>query len=268
MKTAFGIDIGGSGIKGAPVNLKTGSLIDKRYRIPTPEVSTPENVAATVKKIVDHFDPSPGIPVGVALPAPVIHGEVTWMANLHGDWVGTNVEALFQTYLGRDVTVVNDADAAGYGETEYGAAKGIPGPILVTTLGTGIGSALVVNHELVPNTEFGHLTLPNGKEAEHWAASSVKEREGLSWEEWAARLEDVYSQFELLLNLDLIIVGGGISKDANNFLPLLKTRAPIVPATLKNSAGIIGAAALAARAARIRDLAEAQATATKKKKKR
>lgn len=257
MTIAFGIDIGGSGIKGAPVNLDKGVLHQPRHRIPTPTVSTPESVAAIVKQIVDRFDLPKKAPIGIALPAPVIHGTVTWMANLDQSWVGTDAARLFRETLGRPVTVVNDADAAGYGEAEYGAAHGVPGSILVTTLGTGIGSALVVNHELVPNTEFGHLTLPNGKEAEHWASSAVKDREQLSWEEWAKRLQDVYSQYELLLNPDLIIVGGGISKDAVHYLPLLTTRAPIIAATMKNSAGIIGAAALGAR----------EAGAKKKKKK-
>ncbi len=244
---ALGIDIGGSGIKGAPVDLSTGKLQGRRHRIPTPEASTPANVAAVVKEIVDGFDLPPDTPVGIALPAPVIHGVITWMANLDQSWVGTDALSLFREALGRPVTVANDADAAGYGEAEYGAAHGVPGSILVTTLGTGIGSALVVNHELVPNTEFGHITLPNGKEAEHWASSAVKDRHDLSWEDWAARLQDVYSQYEMLLSPDLIIVGGGISKDAEKYLPLLTTRAPIVAATLKNRAGIIGAAALAAR---------------------
>lgn len=246
---AFGIDIGGSGIKGAPVDLTAGKLVNDRHRIPTPKQSTPDNVAAIVKELVEHFEVPQDIAIGVALPAPIIHGEVIFMANLDKSWVGVNAVDLFAETLGRPVAVVNDADAAGYGEAEYGAAKGVPGSILVTTLGTGIGSALVVNHELVPNTELGHITLPNGKEAERWASSAVKDRKRLSWKEWASRLQDVYSQYELLLNPDLIIVGGGISKDAKHFLPLLDTRAPIVPATMKNSAGIIGAAALGAREA-------------------
>lgn len=244
---AFGIDIGGSGIKGAPVNLTEGTLTTDRFRIPTPEKSTPKNVARVVTQVVEYFEVPADMPIGIALPAPIVNGTVAIMANLHKSWVGINAVELFSEALGRGVTVVNDADAAGYGEAEYGAANGIPGSILVTTLGTGIGSALVVNHELVPNTELGHLTLPNGKEAEHWASSAVKDREELSWKEWAKRLQDVYSQYEMLLNPDLIIVGGGISKDAGHYLPLLSTRAPIVPATMRNSAGIIGAAALGAR---------------------
>ncbi|MBM9433229.1 polyphosphate--glucose phosphotransferase [Flaviflexus equikiangi] len=244
---AFGIDIGGSGIKGAPVDLDKGALAQPRHRIPTPAKSTPGNVADIVKQLVDHFDIPDSMPVGVALPAPIVHGTVALMANLHKSWLGIDAASLLGEALGRHVTVVNDADAAGYGEAEYGAAHGVPGSILVTTLGTGIGSALVVNHELVPNTEFGHLTLPNGKEAEAWASSAVKDREKLSWKAWAKRLQDVYSQYELLLNPDLIIVGGGISKNADKYLPLLDTRATIVPATMRNSAGIIGAAALGAR---------------------
>ncbi|AZQ76323.1 ROK family protein [Flaviflexus ciconiae] len=249
MSLALGIDIGGSGIKGAPVDLTTGEFVADRYRIPTPEKSTPKNVAQVVGQIAEHFDLPRHTPIGVAVPAPIVHGVAMWMANLHKSWAGTNVDELFSNVLDTQVTVVNDADAAGYGEVEYGAAKGQSGTSLVTTLGTGIGSALVIDHRLIPNTELGHLTLPNGKEAEAWASSAVKDRKKLSWTDWANRLQDVYGEYEKLLNPDLIIVGGGISKDSDKFLPLLKTRVPIIPATLRNKAGIIGAAALGAREA-------------------
>lgn len=247
MIDALGIDIGGSGIKGAPVDLTTGAFVGERYRIPTPEKSTPKNVAEVVGQIAQHFSLPKGTPIGITVPAPIIHGVASWMANLHKSWAGTNVNELFSDVLGTAVSVVNDADAAGYGEVEYGAAKGQSGTVLVTTLGTGIGSALIINHQLVPNTELGHLVLPGGKEAEPWASAAAKERKELSWKKWATRLQVVYSEYEKLLSPDLIIVGGGISKHADKFLPLITTNAPLIPAQLRNSAGIIGAAALAVK---------------------
>lgn len=247
MIDALGIDIGGSGVKGAPVDLNAGQFAAPRFRIPTPKKSTPENVANVVGKIAEHFELPKGTPIGIALPAPVVHGVAPWIANLHKSWAGTNVNELFSEVLGAPVSVVNDADAAGYGEVEFGAANGHPGTVLVTTLGTGIGSALIINHHLVPNTELGHLVLPGGKEAEPWASNAIREREKLSWKAWSKRLQVVYSEYEKLLNPDLIIVGGGVSKESEKFLPRIKTTAPLIPAELLNSAGIIGAGALAVK---------------------
>lgn len=245
---AIGIDIGGSGIKGAPVDLDTGELAAERFRIPTPEASTPQAVADVVAEVVEHFDLDTSIPVGVTFPAPIIHGVVPWIANLDDSWEGVAVEKLLSERLGRPTLAVNDADAAGYAEVEYGAAKGCTGTVLVTTLGTGIGTALIINEQLVPNTELGHLILPNGKEAEAYASSAVRSKKDLGWSSWAKRLQVVYSQYERLLNPDLIIVGGGVSRKSDKFLPLLDLRAPIRPAALRNTAGIVGAARLAADA--------------------
>ncbi|MPV37479.1 polyphosphate--glucose phosphotransferase [Georgenia subflava] len=241
----FGIDIGGSGIKGAPVDLATGELIGERLRIPTPQPSKPRAVAATVAELVAAFDIPATTPVGLTFPAPIKHGVVPFIANLDESWQGVDVPELMSDATGREVIGVNDADAAGIAEVAFGAAKDVPGVVLVTTLGTGIGSALVVDGTLVPNTELGHLEI-DGHDAEDRAASSVKEAEDLSWEEWAGRLQRFYDTVEMLFSPDLLVVGGGVSKKHEKFLPLLRTKAPIVPAGLRNTAGIVGAAHLAA----------------------
>ncbi|WP_447925248.1 polyphosphate--glucose phosphotransferase [Georgenia muralis] len=241
----FGIDIGGSGIKGAPVDLTTGELVGDRLRIPTPNPSEPAAVAATVADLVASFDVPDTTPIGLTFPAPIKHGVVGFIANLHKSWKGVDVPVLMTEAIGRQVTAVNDADAAGIAEVVYGAAKGVPGVVLVTTLGTGIGSALIVDGTLVPNTELGHLEI-DGHDAEHRAASSAREAEGLSWGEWAERLQRFYETVEMLFSPDLLVVGGGVSKKHDKFLPLLTTQAPIVPAALRNTAGIAGAAQLAA----------------------
>ncbi|WP_293780462.1 polyphosphate--glucose phosphotransferase [uncultured Aeromicrobium sp.] len=242
----FGIDIGGTGTKGAPVDLDTGTLAGDRTRFRTPERSTPEALAEVCRKIIEAFPEVPAPPVtGVAIPAVVQRGVARSAANIDKSWIGTDVDALFTERLGREVHVVNDADAAGFAETRYGAARGRSGVIMVITLGTGIGSALIIDGKLVPNTELGHLEF-KGDEAEHYAATSAREREGLSWEAWAARLQEYFSHLERLFSPDLFIVGGGVSKDYQRFLPLLSLRTPIIPADLRNNAGIIGAAALAA----------------------
>lgn len=242
----LGIDIGGSGIKGAPVDLGQGEFAKDRERIDTPEDSTPEAVAEVVAKIVDEFEDDIGkkSPIGVTVPAVVHHGTVRSAANIDQAWIGTNAEELFSDVLGRQALVVNDADAAGAAEMHYGAGQGNSGTVLLTTLGTGIGTALFLNGELAPNTEFGHLEL-DGHDAETQAAESIREKDDLSWEEWADRLQRYYAHIEDLMWPDLIIVGGGISKKSEKFLPLLHLRAPIVPAQLRNDAGIIGAAWLA-----------------------
>lgn len=242
MTIALGIDVGGSGIKGAPVDLDAGEWAEERLRIPTPGKSTPKNVLAVITEIVDNFASSIGdAPVGIAFPAPVRHGHIPMIANLDQKWVGLNVGDYFSDALGREVIMVNDADAAGLAEVHYGAAKGFPGVVVTTTLGTGIGSAVFVDGNLVPNTEFGHLEI-DGHDAESRAASSVKDKEGLSYKEWAVRLQRYYETLTKLLWPDLIVVGGGVSREHEKFLPLLDLDAEIVPAKLRNRAGIIGAA--------------------------
>lgn len=243
---AFGIDIGGSGIKGAPVDLVVGEFSASRVRIPTPQPATPEAVAATVATLVESFGVAQDLPIGVTFPAVIQHGIARSAANVDDSWIGTDVTKVIAKATGRRVLAVNDADAAGYAETLYGAARGHSGVVLVVTLGTGIGSCLVVDGTLVPNTELGHLEI-DGHDAESRAADSAREREGLDWEQWAERLQRYFRVVEDLLWPDLIVVGGGVSKKHEHFLPLLDLRTPIVPATLRNAAGIVGAAALAAR---------------------
>ena len=242
---AFGIDIGGSGIKGAPVDLTAGEFAGERLRIPTPEKSTPKAVAAVVEELVGSFDLAADVPIGLTFPAPIKHGVVPFIANLHKSWQGVDVPAVMSEAVGRRVVAVNDADAAGYAEAVYGAAKGVEGVVFVATLGTGIGSVLIVDGTLVPNTELGHLQI-DGYDAESRAADSAREREGLSWSKWAKRLQRYFETIEMLFSPDLIVVGGGVSKKSDQFLPLLDLQAPIVPAALRNQAGIVGAAALAA----------------------
>lgn len=243
---ALGIDIGGSGIKGAPVNLDKGGFADDRLRIATPEKATPEAVCDVVEQIADHFSVKKDVPLGITLPAVVTHGVVRSAANIDKSWVGVDADSLFGKRLGRPVHLVNDADAAGVAERHYGAAKGRKGLVLLTTLGTGIGSALLIDGHLVPNSELGHLEL-DGHDAETRAAESVRDREGLDTAEWAERLQRYYSHVESLFWPDLIVVGGGVSKQADQFLPLLDLRTEIIPAKLRNKAGIIGAAHLAAK---------------------
>jgi len=244
-ETAFGIDIGGSGIKGAPVSLKDGEFAADRLRIPTPSPSTPDAVAETVAKVVDSFKLAKDVPIGVTFPAVILHGVAQSAANVDKSWIGTDVEKAVHNATGRKVLAVNDADAAGYAEVQYGAAKGVDGVVLVVTLGTGIGSALIVDGHLVPNTELGHLEI-DGYDAESRAAESVRDREDLDWAQWAERLQRYFTVVENLFWPDLIVVGGGVSKHHATFLPLLDIRTRIIPAELRNAAGIVGAAALAA----------------------
>ena len=242
---ALGIDIGGSGIKGAVVDLTAGDFATERLRIETPQESTPSNVAAVVGEIVSHFADQLGDgPIGITVPAIVQHGVTLSAANIHHSWVNCPAEKIFEEALGRDVVVVNDADAAGVAEVGFGAAKGHPGLVIVTTLGTGIGSAIIHRGVLVPNSELGHLEI-DGYDAEKRAAASARERESLSWDEYVPRLQRYYETVEFLFSPDLLVVGGGVSKKADKFLPRLKLRTPIVPAQLQNRAGIIGAALLA-----------------------
>ncbi|MDO5626957.1 MAG: ROK family protein [Mobilicoccus sp.] len=239
---ALGIDVGGSGIKGAPVDLDAGAFAADRIRIETPGSSTPKAVVKIIKEIVGDFaEHCPDGPVGVALPAVVTHGTVRTAANIDNSWIDTDAGAMLTDALGREVVLLNDADAAGMAELQYGSARSAQGTVLVATLGTGIGSALFVDGVLVPNTELGHLEV-DGHDAETRASHGAREADGLSWEKWAKRLQRYFRHVEDLFWPDLIVIGGGVSKKADKFLPLLDLRTPIVPATLRNDAGIIGAA--------------------------
>jgi polyphosphate glucokinase len=236
----FGIDFGGSGIKGAPVDLEAGDFAAERERIPTPQPSTPEAVAEVLVDLLARF-PRSSASVGITVPGVVRHGVVSSAANIDAGWIGTDADALFTDATGRDVHVVNDADAAGLAEVRYGAARGRRGLVIVTTLGTGIGSALVHDGVLVPNSELGHLEI-DGHNAESRAANSAREREELTMSEWADRLRTYYRTLEHLFSPDLFVVGGGISKRSGEFLPLLDLDTEIVPARLLNKAGVVGAA--------------------------
>lgn len=248
MATALGIDIGGTGIKGAVVDTATGQLLSERLKLATPPGGEPEDIVQTVLQIIGQLGGlEDGAPVGVCFPAVVKSGRTLSAANVSKAWIGLAAEQLFERALGRDIHFVNDADAAGYAETRYGAAKDVPGLVLLTTLGTGIGSALIYNGMLIPNTELGHLVV-DGRDAERRASYSAKLRGRLSWARWAGRLQRYYEHLEFLFHPDLFIVGGGVSKSHAEFLPLLRLDTPIVPAVHRNNAGILGAAALAVRA--------------------
>jgi len=246
-RIAFGVDIGGSGIKGAPVDLRTGDFATDRLRIPTPQPATPNAVAEVVDQVVRSFDLRKSVPIGVTFPAVVRHGVAQSAANVDDTWIGTDIENLLHVRTGRQVLAVNDADAAGYAEVEYGAARDVPGLVMVVTLGTGIGTALINNGRLVPNTELGHLEV-DGFDAETRASDAARERDNLSYPDWAKRLQRYFDELERLFSPDLFVVGGGVSKRYDEYLPLLDLRTPIVPAALRNNAGIVGAARLAAEA--------------------
>ncbi|ARA94812.1 polyphosphate glucokinase [Rhodothermaceae bacterium RA] len=237
----LGIDIGGSGIKGAPVDLENGRLLTERHRIATPQPATPTAVADVVRKITRHFDWSG--PVGCAFPARIKHGKALTAANVDDSWLNTDVAALFAERTGCPTTVLNDADAAGLAEMTFGAGRGRTDLVLLLTFGTGIGSALFIERVLVPNTELGHIIL-HGKDAEPYAADRARKEEKLSWKRWARRVQEYLDRIEFLLSPDLIIIGGGVSKPkrAEKFLPYLHTQAELVTAQLRNEAGIVGAA--------------------------
>jgi polyphosphate glucokinase len=245
MTQAVGIDIGGTGIKGAIVDLEIGSLLTDRVKRGTPDGGEPNDILDTVVSLVEELGVTDHtVPVGVCFPAVVVDGRTMSAANISKAWIGLEAERLFEKALGRNIHFVNDADAAGFAEARFGAARGMRGLVIMTTLGTGIGSAFVYDGLLIPNSELGHLEI-DGFDAEERAANSAREREDLSWEDWAKRLQRYYSHVEALFSPSLFIVGGGVSKNADQFLPLLKLRTPIVAATLRNNAGILGAAALA-----------------------
>jgi polyphosphate glucokinase len=239
----LGIDIGGSGIKGATVDTDTGELTADRIRIKTPKGADPEPVAKVVADIARSFEWTG--PIGIGFPAPVKAGVTLMAANVSDKWVGTNADELFTKITGCDCTMINDADAAGLAEMKFGAGRGQPGTVIMITLGTGIGTAIFHRGNLLPNTEFGHLDM-RGRNAEHRASDAVRQSEDLSWKKYAKRLNKFLAEMEKLFWPDLFIIGGGISKQAEKYIPLLKIETHVVPAQFLNEAGIVGAA-LAAR---------------------
>jgi polyphosphate glucokinase len=236
----LGIDIGGSGIKAAPVDLGSGKLLADRIKIDTPRPAQPVAVAAVVRELVVSFAWTGR--AGITFPGVVTDGVTRTAANVDKSWIDFDARDLFQKETGLDVTVINDADAAGVAEMKFGAGVGQKGTVLMLTLGTGIGSALFIDGILVPNTEFGHIEI-RGREAEKRAAESVREEQDLSWGKWAGRVDEYLEHMEALLSPQLIIIGGGVSRKSAKFLPLLTgLRATVVPAKMLNDAGIVGAA--------------------------
>ena len=235
----LGIDIGGTGIKGAPVETETGELVAERYRLLTPDPSTPKKVATTVAEVVRHFDWHG--PVGCGFPAVVKHGVVYTAANVSDKWVGTDAEALLGEATQCPVVMINDADAAGLAEMRFGAGRDQDGIVLVITLGTGIGTAIFVSGHLLPNTELGHIEI-EGRDAEEWAAEVVRKQQKLSWKEWGRQVDKYLKTMEQLIWPDLIIIGGGASKKHEKFFPNLTVQTKVVPAEMLNEAGIVGAA--------------------------
>jgi len=235
----LGIDIGGSGIKGAPVNTKTGALLFERYRISTPKSAKPKPVAQCVAKISEHFEWQG--PIGCGFPAVVQNGVTLTAANVHKSWVNTDAEDLIKKLTGCPSKVINDADAAGLAEMRFGAGKDQLGVVIIITIGTGIGTALFTDGQLVPNTELGHIEV-NGIDAELRASDAARKRETLSWKQWAERFTQYLQTIEKLIWPDLIILGGGASKKTDKFLKYLDIHAEILPAQLRNEAGIVGAA--------------------------
>jgi polyphosphate glucokinase len=248
-RLALGVDIGGSGIKAAVVDVDSGEFASERARVKTPQPSTPIRCIAALLEVVATVTKGtsvgPDVPIGVGIPAVTIDGIVLTAANIDEDWLGFAAEDEIARATGRRTTIVNDADAAGIAEIRVGAGRDQHGTVLLLTLGTGIGSALFLDGHLVPNTELGHLEV-RGKDAETRASAAARERRKLSWSKWAADLDDVLHRIDMLVWPDLIILGGGVSKDADRFIPLLTVRPPVVPAQLRNEAGIVGAAMLAA----------------------
>lgn len=234
----FGVDVGGSGIKGAPVDAGAGDLTVERFRIPTPQPSTPDAVAATVAEIVAHFGWDG--PIGVAVPGVVKNGIVSTAANIDDAWIGTDADGLLEELIGSSVRVLNDADAAGIAEMLYGAGRDEEGLVILLTFGTGIGSAVFHDGILVPNSEFGHLEF-KGMVAEHYAAARLVERDEMELDPWALRVAEFLRHLERVMTPDLIIFGGGISKRFDDFAHHLQLDTPVKPAQLRNNAGIVGA---------------------------
>lgn len=238
----LGIDIGGTGIKGAPVDVEHGALTAERYRLLTPQPATPDAVVATVAKVVKHHKWNG--PIGCAFPAVIKNGVAYSAANIDHAWIGMDARHLLQKKVKCPIATINDADAAGIAEMTFGAGRGQSGVVIIATFGTGIGTALFLDGRLVPNTELGHIEV-RGKDAELRASDRIRQQKGLSWKQWAACVDEYLGYLEALLSPDLFIIGGGISKKHTKFLPLLHTRAPVVPAQLLNEAGMIGAALVA-----------------------
>ncbi len=242
---ALGIDIGGSGIKGALVNTQKGELITDRYRIPTPRPATPDAVIATIHKIINHFEYQGAL--GVGFPGIVLDGQILSAVNIHQDWENYAGKEAIAAATGCQVVVGNDADVAAFAEMRYGAGRGYMGETMLFTLGTGIGSAMFVKGQCVPNLELGHLYLPgHKKDVERYASDRTRKKLDLSWKEWGKRLNEYFNHIEFLFSPQRIIIGGGVSKKHKKFLHYIKVRAEVVPAKLLNEAGIIGAAAAAA----------------------
>ncbi len=239
--TILGIDIGGSGIKGAIVNSTTGELLTERFRIPTPKSRKPKAMAKVVAKIVKHFDYQG--PIGCGFPTIIKNGVCKAYGNLHKKWLGVNVEALFSDYTGLPVTVINDADAAGYAIMNYGIGKEKKGLVIIITIGTGLGSGAFLNGALIPNFELGQIPYKEHKKFELYAAASIKEKEKLSYKKWGKRFNTFLRYVELIVSPDLIIIGGGASKDFDAFKDYITINTPVLAAALQNYAGVIGAAA-------------------------
>jgi polyphosphate glucokinase len=240
MAHVLGIDIGGTGVKAAPVDTTTGQLTAERQKIATPQPSTPAAVAKVVAQLVQAFAWTG--PVGITFPGVVVGGVVHTAANVDPSWIGVDAVKLFGSEIKLPVTVLNDADAAGVAEMRFGAGKGVPGTVLLLTLGTGIGSALFIDGILVPNTEFGHIQI-RGKDAEKRASEHAREEHSLSWGDWAGRVDEYLEHMEALLSPSLIVIGGGVSRKSDKFLPFITgLRTKVVPAALHNDAGIVGAA--------------------------
>ncbi len=235
----LGIDIGGSALKGAPVDIESGALVTERFRIEVPKRPKPDQVLDCAVELVEHFQWTG--PIGCTFPAIVKNGVTLSAANVDKEWIGYKTQKMLERKTHLPVLLINDADAAGIAEMEFGAGQGELGTVVMLTLGTGIGSAVFVQGRLLPNTEFGHIKL-RGKDAEARASARVKTERKLSWRQWAARLNEYLAYLDLLISPDLYIIGGGVSKRHDKFVPLLKSTARIVPAKLFNDAGIVGAA--------------------------
>jgi polyphosphate glucokinase len=244
MTHALGIDIGGTGIKAALVDSKTGELVSERIKYATPDGGHPGDVLDVVELLISELDADQTAPLGVCFPAVVRHGVTLSAANVSSDWIGLPAESLFAEALSRPLSFLNDADAAGYAEAQFGAARNVSGMVIVITLGTGIGSALIHEGTLVPNSELGHLEL-GGTDAEHRMSNAAREREGLSFEVWGARLTHYFSHLEKLFTPDLFVIGGGVSKQHDEFFPHIAIETPVKPAQLFNNAGIVGSALFA-----------------------
>ena len=244
MTTAIGIDIGGTGIKGARVDISSGELVSERVKYETPEHGHPGDVLDVVEQILSDLEGTQDDHTGICFPAIVTHGITRSAANVSADWIDLPAAAMSANSLQRDIHFVNDADAAGVAEAQFGAARGVSGLVIVITLGTGIGSAFLMDGTLVPNTELGHLEL-DGTDAERRASNAAREREGLDFEAWAIRLTRFLGHVEKIFSPDLFLIGGGVSKQHEEFFPLINIQTPLKPAALLNNAGIVGAAYLA-----------------------